>query len=212
MGAWLQQVALIYTKVANVAFLTALYVLIVPLLLFFIFGKKLSLYLVFAIILCVIGTWVLLGEETELGYWGDLLAIIGAVFWAFHIILISKAGALNLEPSMTAAVHIIFAGILGLISAFLFENPSITDISGGIIELIYTGCISVGIGFTIQTVAQVKVPAARASIILSMETVFAAIAAYIVLGQILGYYSIMGCLLIISGVLIAELSKSLQKF
>ena len=98
------------------------------------------------------------------------------------------------------------------ISAFLFENPSITDISGGIIELIYTGCISVGIGFTIQTVAQVKVPAARASIILSMETVFAAIAAYIVLGQILGYYSIMGCLLIISGVLIAELSKSLQKF
>ena len=88
MGAWLQQVALIYTKVANVAFLTALYVLIVPLLLFFIFGKKLSLYLVFAIILCVIGTWVLLGKNTELGYWGDLLAIIGAVFWAFHIILI----------------------------------------------------------------------------------------------------------------------------
>ena len=210
MGAWLQQVALIYTKVANVAFLTALYVLIVPLAVFFIFGKKLSLSLIVAVIFCVLGTWFLLGQNTQLGYWGDLLAITGAVFWAFHIILISRAGVLRLEPTMTAAIHIIFAGILGLIAAFLFENPSIVNIGGGLIELIYTGIISIGIGFTVQTIAQAKVPPTKASIILSMETVFASIAAYIVLGQVLGYYSIFGCLLIIVGVLIAEISNSLQ--
>ena len=207
IGAVLQQIALIYTEIANVAFLTILYVPIVPLLSYFFSKNKIPRVIFISIIFCIIGTWCLVAEELKLGYLGDLIAMIGAIFWSLHIILISKSAEYNLEPVMTAGLHILFAGLIGLIVALFIEEFNLYSINESLFELIYTGILSIGIGFTLQTIAQSYSPPAHAALVLSMEGVFAAIAAYIILDQVLGYYSILGCFFIIIGVLISELSK-----
>ena len=204
IGALFQQVALIYTNVANVAFLTALYVPIVPFIYFVILKKPVSKYIIFASILCITGVWFLSKNELEFGSYGDLLSIIGAFFWSFHIILIFKASELNIEPVITAAFHIFFAGLIGMVLAFLIENPNFIDVKNGAFELIYTGILSIGLGFTLQTIAQKHLPPTNVAILLSMESVFASIAAFILLGQILKTNSLIGCTLILLGVIISE--------
>ena len=204
IGAVFQQIALIYTNVANVAFLTALYVPIVPFIYFVILKKPVSKYIIIASILCITGVWFLSKNELEFGSYGDLLSIIGAFFWSFHIILIFKASELNIEPVITAAFHIFFAGLIGVVLAFLIENPNFIDVKNGAFELIYTGILSIGLGFTLQTIAQKHLPPTNVAILLSMESVFASIAAFIILGQILKTNSLIGCTLILLGVIISE--------
>ncbi len=208
IGALFQQIALIYTNVANVAFLTALYVPIVPFIYFVILKKPVSKYIIFASVLCITGVWFLSKNELEFGSYGDLLSIIGAFFWSFHIILIFKASELNIEPVLTAAFHIFFAGLIGLMLAFLIENPNFIDVKKGAFELIYTGILSIGLGFTLQTIAQKHLPPTNVAIILSTESVFASIAAFIILGQILETNSLIGCALILLGVIISEYFKN----
>ena len=204
IGALFQQIALIYTNVANVAFLTALYVPIVPFIYFVILKKPVSKYIIFASILFITGVWFLSKNELEFGSYGDLLSIIGAFFWSFHIILIFKASELNIEPVITAAFHIFFAGLIGVVLAFLIENPNFIDVKNGAFELIYTGILSIGLGFTLQTIAQKHLPPTNVAILLSMESLFASIAAFIILGQILKTNSLIGCTLILLGVIISE--------
>ena len=208
IGALFQQIALIYTNVANVAFLTALYVPIVPFIYFVILKKPVSKYIIFASVLCITGVWFLSKNELEFGSYGDLLSIIGAFFWSFHIILIFKASELNIEPVLTAAFHIFFAGLIGVVLAFLIENPNFIDVKNGAFELIYTGILSIGLGFTLQTIAQKHLPPTNVAILLSMESVFASIAAFIILGQILETNSLIGCALILLGVIISEYFKN----
>ena len=208
IGALFQQVALIYTNVANVAFLTALYVPIVPFIYFVILKKPVSKYIISASVLCITGVWFLSKNELEFGSYGDLLSIIGAFFWSFHIILIFKASELNIEPVITAAFHIFFAGLIGVVLAFLIENPNFIDVKNGAFELIYTGILSIGLGFTLQTIAQKHLPPTNVAILLSMESVFASIAAFIILGQILETNSLIGCALILLGVIISEYFKN----
>ena len=204
IGALFQQIALIYTNVANVAFLTALYVPIVPFIYFVILKKPVSKYIIFASVLCITGVWFLSKNELEFGSYGDLLSIIGAFFWSFHIILIFKASELNIEPVITAAFHIFFAGLIGVVLAFLIENPNFIDVKNGAFELIYTGILSIGLGFTLQTIAQKHLPPTNVAILLSIESVFSSIAAFIILGQILKTNSLIGCTLILLGVIISE--------
>ena len=208
IGALFQQIALIYTNVANVAFLTALYVPIVPFIYFVILKKPVSKYIIIASVLCITGVWFLSKNELEFGSYGDLLSIIGAFFWSFHIILIFKASELNIEPVITAAFHIFFAGLIGVVLAFLIENPNFIDVKKGAFELIYTGILSIGLGFTLQTIAQKHLPPTNVAILLSMESVFASIAAFIILGQILETNLLIGCALILLGVIISEYFKN----
>tara|TARA_Y100000766_G_C18821838_1_gene563396 strand:- start:71 stop:934 length:864 start_codon:yes stop_codon:yes gene_type:complete len=207
IGGLFQQIALLYTSVANVAFLTALYVPIVPLIYFIYLKKPVSKIIIFAAISCIIGVWLLSENNLEFGSYGDLLSIIGAFFWSLHIILISKSSEMKLEPVVTAAFHIFFAGLICLILAFLIETPSYKGVGSGAFELIYTGIFSIGLGFTLQTIAQKHSPPTNVAIILSMESVFAALAAFIILGQLLYFRSLIGCSLILFGVIISEYYK-----
>ena len=204
IGALFQQVALLYTNVANVAFLTALYVPIVPLIYFVYLKKPVSKSIIVSAFLCILGVWFLSENDLEFGNYGDILSIIGAFFWSLHIILISKSTQLKLEPVVTAAFHIFFAGLLCLVLAFSIEKPNYIDIGSGAFELIYTGVFSIGLGFTLQTIAQKKSPPTNVAIILSLESVFASIAALILLGQFLNTKSILGCSLILFGVILSE--------
>ena len=204
VGALFQQVALLYTNVANVAFLTALYVPIVPLIYFLYLKKPVSKSIILAAFLCILGVWLLSENDLEFGNYGDILSIIGAFFWSLHIILISKSTQMKLEPVVTAAFHIFFAGLLCLVLAFSLEKPNYIDVGSGAFELIYTGVFSIGLGFTLQTIAQKNSPPTNVAIILSLESVFASIAALILLGQILNTKSILGCSLILFGVILSE--------
>ena len=211
VGALFQQVALLYTNVANVSFLTALYVPIVPLIYFLYLKKPVSKSIIIAAFLCILGVWFLSENDLEFGNYGDILSIIGAFFWSLHIILISKSTQMKLEPVVTAAFHILFAGLLCLALAFSLEKPNYADVGSGAFELIYTGVFSIGLGFTLQTIAQKNSPPTNVAIILSLESVFASIAALILLGQILNTKSILGCSLILFGVILSEYYKD-RKF
>ena len=204
VGALFQQFALLYTNVANVAFLTALYVPIVPLIYFIYYKKPLSKLIFLSAALCILGVWFLTKRDLQFGSVGDFLSIIGAFFWSIHIILISKSSEMKLEPVITASLHILFAGFVGLFLAIFIEKPSILNIKGGAFELLYTGILSIGLGFTLQTIAQKYSPPSNTAILLSIESVFASIAAFIILGQILDFNSIIGCTLILIGVIISE--------
>ena len=204
IGALFQQVALLYTNVANVAFLTALYVPIVPLIYFVYLKKPVAKSIIVSAFLCILGVWFLSENDLEFGNYGDILSIIGAFFWSLHIILISKSTQLKLEPVVTAAFHIFFAGLLCLVLAFSIEKPNYVDIGSGAFELIYTGVFSIGLGFTLQTIAQKNSHPTNVAIILSLESVFASIAALILLGQFLNTKSILGCSLILFGVILSE--------
>ena len=204
IGALFQQVALLYTNVANVAFLTALYVPIVPLIYFIYLKKPVSKSIIVSAFLCILGVWFLSENELEFGSYGDILSILGAFFWSLHIILISKSTQMKLEPVVTAAFHIFLAGLICLALAFLIEKPNYTNVETGAFELIYTGVFSIGLGFTLQTIAQKNSPPTNVAIILSLESVFAAIAALIILEQFLNTKSILGCSLILFGVLLSE--------
>tara|TARA_B100001248_G_scaffold80376_1_gene58338 strand:- start:161 stop:694 length:534 start_codon:yes stop_codon:yes gene_type:complete len=166
--------------------------------------KPVSKYIIIASVLCITGVWFLSKNELEFGSYGDLLSIIGAFFWSLHIILIFKASELKIAPVLTAASHIFFAGLIGVVLAFLIENPNFINVKKGAFELIYTGILSIGLGFTLQTIAQKHLPPTNVAILLSMESVFASIAAFIILGQILKTNSLIGCTLILLGVIISE--------
>ena len=97
---------------------------------------------------------------------------------------------------------------MGVVLAFLIENPNFIDVKRGAFELIYTGILSIGLGFTLQTIAQKHLPPTNVAILLSMESVFASIAAFIILGQILETNSLIGCSLILLGVIISEYFKN----
>ena len=183
-----------------------------PLIYFIYLKKPVSKIIIFAAISCIIGVWLLSENNLEFGSYGDLLSIIGAFFWSLHIILISKSSEMKLEPVVTAAFHIFFAGLICLILAFLIETPSYIGVGSGAFELIYTGIFSIGLGFTLQTIAQKHSPPTNVAIILSMESVFAALAAFIILGQVLYFRSLIGCSLILFGVIISEYYREKTKF
>ena len=141
----------------------------------------------------------------------DSLLFIAALFFAFHIILIDVFIKEFFSPFSFAFLQYSIVFLCSLIIALLFENPSFSNIKLEWFEIIYTGIFSTGIGYTLQILAQSKARPAPAAIILSMESVFATIAGWIILNQMLDIYKVIGCLAIFIGVVIVQLSSLYSK-
>ena len=211
LGSALQQVALLYTDVANAAFFTIFYVPIVPIIIF-IFKKDFLHWSVWpSVILCLIGGYLLTNFQDATVRLGDTLVVLGALFWSTHIIftgMIVKKYNLPLTIGATQTLLVaLFSFIIGLFS----EEFVIDNILNEIDSILYAGILSGGFAFVLQIYAQRNITPAPAAIIFSLEGVFATIAAWFLLNQILGINNLLGCFFILSGVLLSQLVPLLRK-
>ena len=203
-GIALQQTALLYTKVANAAFLTVLYVPFVPILSWLLFRQIIKGKIWVALGLSVLGSYFLAGTSNLLGQWGDLLVILGAFFWAGHIIIISLVTRKIEAPFQLAGLQSIICAVLAAGPMMVFEAPMLADFTPMMPQILYAGVLSVGAAYTIQLVAQRYSDATTAAFILSLEGVFAAWAGWQFLNESLPFIAIFGCMLIFLAVSLAD--------
>jgi drug/metabolite transporter (DMT)-like permease len=202
MAASLQQVGLLYTTAGKAGFITSLYIVIVPII-GIVLKHKAGLNIWAGAIVAAIGLYFLSINEDLTIEFGDMLELIGAVFWGLHIIVIgsfvSKVDAVKLS-----SVQFAVCAIWSLIAAFIFEDVNMVGIKAATVPILYGGLISAGIAYTLQAVAQKSAKASHAAIALSMEAVFAAIGGILLLGETLPLRGYMGCLLMLAGMLISQ--------
>ena len=204
-GTYLQQASLLFTNIANAAFFTVFYVPIVPILLFFIYSKKVHSSIWLSIGLCIFGVYLLSDFSNSTIMLGDALVILCAVFWALHIIFTGEFVKHFDIPLFYAALQAAFVGLISFVFATVFEEINLSKIILESSSILYAGILSGGIAFSLQIYAQKNIDEAPAAIIYSLEGVFAAVAAWIILNQILGISNIIGCVLILLAVIISQL-------
>ena len=211
LGTVFQQVSLLYTNIANAAFFTVFYVPMVPIIIYFLFSKKMHWSIWPSSIFCVIGVYFLTDFNDSNVRFGDSLVIIGALFWALHIIYIGKIiENFNLPFFIALLQNIIVAGF-SFILVIMFEEINFSNIKLEMFEILYAGVLSGGAAFALQIFGQRNIPSAPAAVIMSLESVFATMAAWLVLNQILGFNNILGCCIILGGVLLSQLAPNFKK-
>ena len=203
-GIGLQQTALVYTNVANAAFLTALYVPLVPLIAALLLRRHVALNICPAAGIPPIGSFLLSGTSGLEARFGDLLIVGGAFFWAGHILLVQKIIMQINAPFQLSVLQSIVTATIAAIIMLLLESPSPGDFVPMLPQLAFAGIVAVGIGFTIQLVAQRYTTAPAAALILSLESVFAAFFGWWLLGERIVFIAIVGCALIFVAVVLAE--------
>ena len=211
LGTSLQQSALQYTNVANAAFFTVFYVPLVPILLFFIYSKKVHWSIWPSIALCVYGVYLLSNFSNSEIMLGDALVILCSLFWALHIIFAGKFMEEFDIPIFYAAMQAVLVASLSILFAYIFEEIDFSNILLENSSIIYAGVLSGGIAFTLQMFAQKNIEEAPAAIIYSLEGVFAVIAAWLILNQILQIENIIGCFLILLAVIFSQIAPILKK-
>ena len=205
LGCIFQQVSLLYTDVANSAFFTIFYVPLVPIIVYFLFSERLHWSIWPSVLACVTGGYLLSDFNNSAVRFGDALVLIGALFWALHIIYIGKIIQRFDLPFFIALIQNLIVAVLSFILVMLFEEIDFSKIKLETIEILYAGILSGGAAFALQLFGQRNISAAPAAIVMSLEGVVAAIAAWIILNQILGLNNIIGCTLILFGVLFSQL-------
>ena len=211
LGTSLQQAALQYTNIANAAFFTIFYVPIVPILLFVFYKIKVHWSIWPSIAMCIIGVYLLSNFSDSQIMLGDALVILCSLFWALHIIFAGKFMKKFDLPIFYASLQSIFVFSLSIIAAYVFEEIDIQKILLEYSSILYAGILSGGVAFTLQMYAQKNIDEAPAAIIYSLEGVFAALAGWIILNQILNLDNIIGCFLILFAVIISQIAPSAVK-
>jgi len=203
-GMGIQQYALLKSQVANTAFLSTLYVPFVSLISRFIFHSRLHWVVWIAVLLCLYGSYLLSSNQSFDIQKSDSLLFVAAFCFAIHIIVIDIFMKQFYSPFTFGFIQYVIVFLFSLILAFSLESPTLANIKIEWFEIIYTGVFSAGIGYTLQIIAQSKASPAPAAIILSMESVFGTLAAWILLNQDLNINKILGCIAIFSGVIIVQ--------
>lgn len=207
-GATLQQVGLQYTTAGNAGFITGLYVVIVPILARLL-GSKQGWGIWVGASMAVVGLYMLsITDGLHMAY-GDLLQLIGAFFWAGHVLVIGWLSP-RMNPLVLSMAQYWVCSVLSLGVAFALEDVTIAGIMDGAWPILYGGVVSVGVAYTLQVVAQRDAKPAHAAILLSMESVFAALAGWAFLGETMGGRAVFGCALMLAGMLAAQLMPLLQ--
>lgn len=203
LGINLQQVGLLFTSVTNSGFITGLYVIVVPLL-GLIIGQKTGLGTWFGAFLAVIGMALLsIGDDFKVAS-GDWIQLAGAFVWGVHVLLVSFFASRH-DAIRLAFIQFVTCAIVSLALAAALEETSLASIWLAGPALIYGGMFAVGVGYTLQVVAQKHAIASHAAIILSLEAVFAAIAGALFLEESLSLRGYVGCSLMFIGMLAAQL-------
>ena len=211
LGSALQQVALLYTDVANAAFFTIFYVPMVPIIIFLFKRKSIHWSVWPSVVLCLIGGYLLTNFYDATVRLGDTLVLLGALFWSTHIIFTGIIVTKYDLPLTLGAVQTFIVAFLSFIIGMIYEEFIIENILKEIDSILYAGILSGGFAFVLQIYAQKNITPAPAAIIFSLEGVFATIAAWFLLDQILDINNLLGCFFILCGVLLSQLLPLIKK-
>ena len=211
LGSALQQVALLYTDVANAAFFTIFYVPMVPIIIF-LFKRQLIHWSVWpSVILCLIGGYLLTNFYDATVRLGDTLVVLGALFWSSHIIFTGIIIKKYNLPLTLGAIQTLIVALFSFIIGLIYEEFIYVEILKEIYSILYAGILSGGFAFVLQIYAQKNITPAPAAIIFSLEGVFATVAAWYILDQILDINNLIGCFFILCGVLLSQLLPLVKK-
>ena len=211
LGSALQQLALLYTDVANAAFFTIFYVPMVPIIIFFFKKKSIHWSVWPSVMLCLIGGYLLTNFHDATIRLGDTLVIFGAFFWSTHIIFTGMIISKYNLPLTIGAIQTFIVANFSFIISLIYEKFIIENIFKEIDSILYAGILSGGLAFVLQIYAQREITPAPAAIIFSLEGVFATVAAWFILNQILDINNLLGCLFILSGVMLSQLLPLVKK-
>lgn len=207
----LQQAAFNYTTVGKVGFITALYMLLVPIISLVLFKKRAPVAVWIGVVMGVFGLYLLCanGEKLSFGK-GEILALLCAVGYAVHILVIDKYSAIVDGVKLSCAQFLV-SGTVSVILMFIFENPNINAILTAAPYLLYTGVMSCGIAFTFQTLGQRDAEPTVASMLLCLESVFAVIFAWVLIDQKMSAKELTGCIIMFIAILLAQLPADVFK-
>jgi drug/metabolite transporter (DMT)-like permease len=204
-GAGLQQAGLVTTTVSNASFITGLYVVLVPLILFLVLKKRVSWLLWVAVILAAIGVMLLsLQGEFHLAV-GDVLVLLGAFMWALHIILVGRLASAGTNVLWFSVIQFAICGLLSFGLAFGLDPQGAVSLVSSWKVIVYSAIFPIGLGFSLQIAGQKHAPAVDAAIIMSMEAVFATLFGYLFLNELLTGRQLFGCVLILAAMILAQL-------
>ncbi|MBT6197797.1 MAG: DMT family transporter [Pelagibacteraceae bacterium] len=211
LGSASQQVALLYTDVANAAFFTIFYVPIVPIIIFLFRGRSIHWSIWPSVVLCLIGGYLLTNFQDATVRLGDSLVVLGALFWSTHIIFTGIIVKKYDLPLTLGAIQTLIVSLFSFVIGLIYEEFVYADIIKEINSILYAGILSGGFAFVLQIYAQKNITPAPAAIIFSLEGVFATIAAWYILNQILDINNLLGCFFILCGVLLSQLLPLVKK-
>ena len=204
-GNSFQQLALLYTDVANTAVFTAFYVILVPMIAYYYFSKNIHWSIWPSALFCLIGGFLLTNLDSLSVRIGDSIAVINAFMWAFHIVFISKLIKIYNYPVIVACLQCLIGSFFAFIPAVIFETIVFSNILLEYKELLYAGVLSSGVAFLLQVYSQQNLSPAPVTIIFSLEGVFASIFGWIILDQFLTEIKIFGIIIILSSVIFSQL-------
>ncbi len=199
----LQQVGIVYTTVGKGGFITALYVVIVPMIGLF-FKKRVSVTVWICVALSVIGLYLLCMTESSftLAY-GDFLVLLCAILFAVHIMVIDYFSPKG-DGVIIACIQFFVCGLLSGITMMIVENPTVENILAAKLPILYAGVLSSGVAYTLQIVAQKGMNPTVASLILCLESVVSALAGWLILNEALTAREMFGCVLMFAAIVLAQ--------
>jgi drug/metabolite transporter (DMT)-like permease len=210
-GVWAQQAAMQTSTVTNGGFLTSLYVIFTPLAAFILVRHKPHPIIYLGAPLALLGIYLLTGADFSRFTLGDGLLVICALSWAVQIAVLADLVQETLMPVVMSFACFVGTALLALLGIPFLEHPVLADIGAGWIDLLYTGVFSTAVAFTLQAIGQQHLPASNAAIVLSSESLFAALAGAIFLGERLPPLGYLGAAIIFGAIVLVELVPQLRR-
>ena len=208
-AALFQQYGIMYTTVGKAGFITTLYIILVPFFGIFL-KKRIPGKVWIGAVIAAAGMYLLCMSERLALSRGDTLVFICAILFSVHILVIDHFSPMA-DGVELSCIQFLTAGVIGSIGAILFEQPTLKCLIDGIIPLAYAGILSSGVAYTLQVVGQKDMDPTVASLILSMESVFSALAGWMILHQKLSGRELFGCVLVITAVILVQLPEKKHK-
>lgn len=203
-----QQFGLLYTTVGKAGFITAMYIILVPLFGIFL-RRKVGLRIGASVVIAVAGLYLLCMTESLRLEVGDILVLICALVFSFHIIVVDHFSPLVSGVKMSC-IQFLTCGILCGICMFLFEEPELSMLLSAWKPILYAGVMSCGVGYTLQIVGQKGMNPTVASLIMSLESVISVLAGFLLLGEVLSRRELIGCVLMFAAIILAQLPDRKQ--
>lgn len=200
----INQYCMIYAPAGKAGFITALYIIFVPLISVIFLKKKLKNNVKVSIILSVLGLYLLCVKENSAFHPSEIGLLISSIFFALHLLAVAHYSH-KISSIKLACVQFITTGILSAIIMFIFEPVAISRILLGIKPILFSGVIVTGVAYTLQIFGQKNTPPVIASLILSLESVFAVLGGMVILGERLTIQETLGCIIMICGILLSQL-------
>ena len=205
VASTLQQWGILFTTVGKAGFITAMYIVIVPMLGIFI-GKKVRPLIIGCVAIAVVGFYFLcMTESLRLGL-GDFLVLLCAIAFSIHILVIDPFSP-KVDGVKMSAIQFLTAAIISAVPTLLWEQPVLTESLQAWQPVLYAGVMYCGVAYTLQIIAQKNADPTVASLLLSLESVFSVLAGWVLLGQGLSLKELFGCVLIFCAIILAQLPE-----